>query len=543
MSGDLVVSGHGGTLALAGLAQFGVRQLFTLNGAHVWPFYDAAKAAGIPVYDTRHEQSATFAAEAVAKLTRSPGVVILTAGPGVTNGVSAVTGAHFLGSPLVVLGGRAPEGRWGSGSLQEFDHIPVMSSITKVAVTAKETTTMGSVVVESVAASLTPHRGPVFIDFPMDSLFAQASDAVIPEMPDMDGETPDADEVEAAAKLLAASDRPAMIVGSDVFWAGAWELLQDVAETHRVPVFVNGLGRGCLPADHELSFSRTRGLLKSEADLVVVVGTPLDFRLSFGRFGKAQVVHIVDHVDQRASHADTVVSPAGDLHLILRDLADWSGDHADHEPWIARLRDAENKARAADEPLLTASTGQIKPPRVYGELKRVLDRDAVVVCDGGDFASYAGKYVDSYEPGCWLDPGPYGCLGTGLGYAMGARVACPDRQVVVMLGDGAAGFSLMDADSLVRQGLPVVIICGNNGMWGLEKHPMRAIYGYDMNCDLQPECRYDEVVEVLGGAGETVREPTELGPALDRAFAADVPYLVNVICDPDDVYPRSSNLA
>jgi len=543
MSGDLVVSGHGGTLALAGLAQFGVRQLFTLNGAHVWPFYDAAKAAGIPVYDTRHEQSATFAAEAVAKLTRSPGVVILTAGPGVTNGVSAVTGAHFLGSPLVVLGGRAPEGRWGSGSLQEFDHIPVMSSITKVAVTAKETTTMGSVVVESVAASLTPHRGPVFIDFPMDSLFAQASDAVIPEMPDMDGETPDADEVEAAAKLLAAADRPAMIVGSDVFWAGAWELLQDVAETHRVPVFVNGLGRGCLPADHELSFSRTRGLLKSEADLVVVVGTPLDFRLSFGRFGQAQVVHIVDHVDQRASHADTVVSPAGDLHLILRDLADWSGDHADHEPWIARLRDAENKARAADEPLLTASTGQIKPPRVYGELKRVLDRDAVVVCDGGDFASYAGKYVDSYEPGCWLDPGPYGCLGTGLGYAMGARVACPDRQVVVMLGDGAAGFSLMDADSLVRQGLPVVIICGNNGMWGLEKHPMRAIYGYDMNCDLQPECRYDEVVEVLGGAGETVREPTELGPALDRAFAADVPYLVNVICDPDDVYPRSSNLA
>jgi acetolactate synthase-1/2/3 large subunit len=192
--------------------------------------------------------------------------------------------------------------------------------------------------------------------------------------------------------------------------------------------------------------------------------------------------------------------------------------------------------------LLTAETGAIKPPRVYGELRKVLDRDAVVVCDGGDFVSYAGKYVESYEPGCWLDPGPFGCLGTGMGYAMGARVARPDRQIVVMLGDGAAGFSLMDVDSLVRQDLPVVIVCGNNGIWGLEKHPMNMIYGYDMNCDLQPECGYDEIVKVLGGAGEVVRESSGLGPALARAFASGVPYLVNVMTDPDDQYPRTSTL-
>jgi acetolactate synthase-1/2/3 large subunit len=162
---------------------------------------------------------------------------------------------------------------------------------------------------------------------------------------------------------------------------------------------------------------------------------------------------------------------------------------------------------------------------------------------GGDFVSYAGKYVEVFEPGGWLDTGPYGCLGNGMGYAIAARTVHPDRQIVVMLGDGAAGFSLMDVDSLVRHGLPVVMVVGNNGIWGLEKHPMQMIYGWDVACDLQPETRYDDVVRALGGAGETVTAPDQIGPALDRAFASGVPYLVNVMTDPGDVYPRTSNLA
>ena len=172
----------------------------------------------------------------------------------------------------------------------------------------------------------------------------------------------------------------------------------------------------------------------------------------------------------------------------------------------------------------------------------MLDRDAVVIGDGGDFVSYAGRFVDSYVPGRWLDPGPYGCLGTGLGYAMAARIVHPDRQVVLLLGDGAAGFSLMDADSLVRHNLPVAIVVGNNGCWGLEKHPMRQLYGYDVAADLQAGCRYDQVVAALGGAGETVERPDEIAPALKRALAAGVPYLVNVICDPEHAYLRRSNL-
>jgi acetolactate synthase I/II/III large subunit len=181
---------------------------------------------------------------------------------------------------------------------------------------------------------------------------------------------------------------------------------------------------------------------------------------------------------------------------------------------------------------------------VYGELRRVLDRDAVVIGDGGDFVSYAGKYIDAYTPGCWLDPGPYGCLGTGMGYAIAARLAHPDRQVVALLGDGAAGFGLLDAETLVRHDLPVVMIVGNNGVWALEKYPMQQLYdGWDVAADLQPGLRYDRVVQAMGGAGETVARPDDLGPALKRAFDAGVPYLINVLTDPEVAYPRSTMLA
>ena len=204
------------------------------------------------------------------------------------------------------------------------------------------------------------------------------------------------------------------------------------------------------------------------------------------------------------------------------------------------LAQAVRAAQAADVPLLTSDADPVHPARIYGELLKVLDDDAVVIGDGGDFVSFAGKYIEPQRPGGWLDPGPFGCLGTGLGYAIAARLARPSAQVVLMLGDGAAGFSLMDADTLVRHRLPVVIVCGNNAGWGLERHPMRAIYGYDVAADLQPGCRYDEVVRALGGAGELVTSAADIAPALRRAFASGVPYLVNVVTDAEVAYPRST---
>lgn len=537
------IEGHGGHLALAALRAFGVSELFTLSGGHVFPLYDAAHTGGeVRIFDVRHEQSAVFAAEAVAKLQRRPGLAVLTAGPGVTNGVSGVTSAHFNGAPVIVLGGRAPQFRWGSGSLQEIDHVPLLAPVTKHAATVTATDELAGALHHAALTALTPHRGPVFLDIPLDVIFsfAEAELAASTAVPVI---TPDPDEVAKAAALLAAARQPVIIAGSDVYAADATAALREAAETLQIPVFANGMGRGSLPPQHPLTFAKARRAALRGADVVAVIGTPLDFRLNFGDFGAAQLIHIVDAPSQRAAHLTPAVSPAGDLRLILSALADAAGPSTDHADWIAELRQIEDAAKAAELAELAADTDPIKPSRVYGELRQVLAPDAVTIADGGDFVSYAGKYLEPAQPGTWLDPGPYGCLGTGMGYAMGARVTYPDRQICVLMGDGAAGFSLMDVESLARQKLPVVIVVGNNGIWGLEKHPMQAMYGYDVAADLQPELRYDDVVRALGGAGETVAKAADLGPALQRAFASNVPYLVNVLTDPADAYPRSSNLA
>ncbi len=568
-SGYAASEGHGGDLALAALEPAGVKEIFTLSGGHIFPFYDACRSRGWAVYDTRHEQTAVFAAEATAKLTRRAGVAVLTAGPGVTNGVSAITTASFNGSPLVVLAGRAAEARWGSGSLQELDHVPIVAPVTKLACTVRETSAIPDEVSAALACATSPHRGPVFLDFPLDVVFGRArgpgeggagpsgdggdggdgGPSRVPggagAAPGRGGE-PDPEEVAKAARLLVEAECPALVVGSDVWWNGCEAEIVHLAEALRLPVFANGMGRGCLPFGHELSFSRARPVL-GEADVVAVVGAPLDFRLGFGVFGAAQVVHIADHPSVLARHAKLAAGIAGDMSSALEGIEQAArsrpGAGSGREPWIARLRAAEDAARQTDEALLSSAARPVHPARVYGELRRRLDPDAVVIGDGGDFVSFAGRFVDSRRPGCWLDPGPYGCLGTGLGYAMAARVARPSSQVVLLAGDGAFGMSAMDVDSLVRHGLPVVIVVGNNGIWGLEKHPMQALYGYDIAADLQQGCRYDAVVEALGGAGETVEDPGEVGPALDRALASGVPYLVNVILDASVAYPRRSSLA
>ncbi|MPZ26433.1 MAG: acetolactate synthase [Micromonosporaceae bacterium] len=535
------IDGHGGVLALAAARAYRVGEMFTLSGGHVFPLYDAAHAAGVPIVDVRHEQSAVFAAEAVAKLQRRPSLAVLTAGPGVTNGISGLTSAWFNGAPVLVLGGRAPQFRWGAGSLQEIDHVPLVAPVTKHAATVPSTADIPAAVGAALQAALTPHRGPAFLDLPLDVVFSTA-EVEIPAAVPVPVVEPDPAEVAKAASLLAGAERPVLVAGSDVYAGDAVAALREAAEAQQVPVFTNGMGRGALPPEHPLAFTKCRRVALAGADLVVVVGTPLDFRLGFGDFGAAQVVHIVDAPAQRPSHVEPAAAPAGDLRLILSALADRASGR-DRAGWVERLRVAEREVAARHAEEMAAGTDPVKPARVYGELRRVLDRDAVTIGDGGDFVSYAGRYLEPATPGSWLDPGPYGCLGTGLGYAIGARLTYPERQVCVLMGDGAAGFSLMDVESLVRQRLPVVIVVGNNGIWGLEKHPMRAMYGYDVAADLQPGLRYDQVVTALGGAGETVTTAAGLRPALLRAFDAGVPYLVNVLTDPADAYPRSSNLA
>ena len=529
---------HGGDLAVLAAQAHGINHLFTLSGAHVFPIYDGAVHRNLPIIDMRHEQTAVFAAEATARLTRTPGLAVVTAGPGVTNGVSAVANAFYNGAPLLMLGGRAPAGRWGQGALQEIDHPPLLAPVTKLAATVNKTEEIGNEVFDALALARTPHRGPTFLDIPMDIFFGPATTHPVPAW------TPQArqvntDEVARITDLIKKSSSPLLILGSDV-WAGSAEKeALEFAESIQIPVITNGTARGIIPRGIPLLATKARSFAFRSADLILVVGTPLDFRLGYGDFGSAKVIHVSDSPSGIATHATLSASTSGDLPAIFTALTN-SLSHQVSNEWRESITQAAQKSASKERELLEAELSPIHPARIYGELLPKLADDAVIIGDGGDFVSFAGKFVEPVRPGCWLDPGPFGCLGGGMGGIIAARLARPSAQVVALFGDGALGFSLGDIDSLVRHHLPAVMVVGNNSAWGLEKHPMQSIFGYDVAADLAPQTRYDEVVRALGGAGEIVTESSQIGPALDRAFESGVPYLVNVITDPAIAYPRTT---
>jgi acetolactate synthase-1/2/3 large subunit len=540
---------HGGRLIAQRLRAHGVTKLFTLSGGHLFSIYDGCRAEGIDLIDVRHEQSAAFAAEGWAKVTRTIGACALTAGPGVTNGMSAIASASQNHSPLLVLGGRAPQFRWGQGSLQEIDHVPFVRPLVKFAATAQETAEIPGLVDEAIEAALAPHSGPAFLDFPLDVVFGEGSEPEPPTAVADPGRDHSADPraIERAAVLLRDAEHPVIMAGTGLYWGRGENALRTFAEELRVPVFLNGLARGCLPADHELFFSRARGAGLGGADVALVIGVPLDFRLGFGAsFSPEAEIIAIDTAEPERDYPRPVAAELiGSMATLsaLASLAAGGANTAERDRWIASLRTIEDERRAAEVPELTDGRAPLHPMRVYGELAQALDRDAIVVGDGGDFVSYAGRVVDSYLPGCWLDPGPFGCLGSGPGHALAAKLAHPDRQVVLLLGDGAFGFSGMEFDTLARHGVAVVGVMGNNGIWALEKHPMEFLYGYSVVADLRPGTRYDQLVEALGCHGELVARPEELRPALERAFESGKPALVNVLTDPSIAYPRKSNLA
>jgi acetolactate synthase-1/2/3 large subunit len=535
---------HAGQVIARRLKASGIDTVFTLSGGHLFSLYDGCRSEGIRLVDTRHEQTAAFAAEGWSKVTRVPGVAALTAGPGVTNGMSAMAAAQQNQSPLLVLGGRAPALRWGQGSLQEIDHVPFVAPLTRFATTASSAESVAKLVDDALHATVGAPSGVAFVDFPLDHVFGEAHDpggpgalATPPASAQVDG-----DALDAAVSLLAAAQRPVIMAGTNVWWGHAETALLAVAMNQRIPVLMNGMARGVVPADHELAFSRARSAALRQADVALVVGVPMDFRLGFGGvFGADTTLIVADRAEPAREHPRAVAAALyGDLSAILSafDL----GSHAEREQWIADLRAVEVAARESERAELTDERVPMHPMRVYAELIPLLDRDAIVVIDAGDFGSYAGRVIDSYVPGAWLDSGPFGCLGSGPGYALAAKLAHPDRQVVLLQGDGAFGFSGMEWDTLVRHDVAVVSVIGNNGIWALEKHPMEMVYGYSVVAELRPGTRYDEVVKALGAQGELVSGPAELRPALNRAFSAGRPAVVNVLTDPGVAYPRRSNL-
>jgi len=541
----LADSGNTGELIALALKRAGTSHLFTLNGGHIWPILTGATEHGIRIVDVRHEQSAAFAAEGWAKVTRECGVAAVTAGPGVTNAVTALAQAQSGDGPRLVLGGRAPVARWGMGSLQEMDHVAVVKTLTKQAVTLESPEDAFACVLQLMRTALSRRTGPVFMDIPIDVFFGAADLPEATEHLTSDpGPPPDPDAVRRVAGLVRDAQRPAVIAGGAVWWAHAEDELRRFVEAAHLPTSVNGMARGMLPPGHPLFFSRARGQALGQADLILVVGVPLDFRLNFGQppvfADDAKIVYV--DVDGHRKHRPAEVSILGDVKAALAALAAAADGTPERHDWLEQLRKAEAEARTRDKTMTESDSLPVHPARLIAEVNRFADPDAIIVGDGGDFVSFAGRLIERERPGLWIDPGPFGALGSGPAYAMAAKLAKPDRQVILLSGDGAFGFSAMEFDTLVRHKVPVVCVIGNNGIWALEKHPMQSMLGLSIAADLAPRTRYDQVVEALGGFGQLVDRPEEIRPALERAFKAGVPACINVICDPEAEYPRSSVL-
>jgi len=538
-------SGNAGELVALALKQAGVSHLFTLNGGHIWPVLTGAAEHGIRVIDVRHEQSAAFAAEGWAKVTRECGVAAVTAGPGVLNSASALAQAQGNDSPMFVIGGRAPVSRWGMGSLQEMDHLEVTRSLTKKAVTLTSADDAYRTAAECIRSALSRRTGPVFMDIPIDVFFGAADLPEATEHLTVDpGSPPDPELIEQAARVIRDAERPLVVAGGGVWWARAEDELRALVEAANLPLTVNGMARGMLPPGHPLFFSRARGQALRDADLIVLVGVLLDFRLNFGLppvFGEDARLLYLD-VDGHRKHRPAEVAIFGQVKAALSQLGAALAGGTHRDVWLQALRETETAARQRDEAMTSSESAPVHPARLIAEVDQFADPDAIIVGDGGDFISFAGRLIERDKPGLWIDPGPFGCLGSGPGYAIAAKLARPGRQVILLSGDGAFGFSAMEFDTMVRHRIPVVCLVGNNGIWALEKHPMQRLLGMSVAADLGSKTRYDKVVEALGGYGELVERPEEIRPALERAFKSGLPACINVICDPDAEYPRSSVL-
>jgi acetolactate synthase-1/2/3 large subunit len=520
----------GGELVARVLAREGVGAIFTLCGGHVLPIYDACLRHGIRIIDVRHEQAAAHAADAWARLTRSLGVAVVVPGPGVTDAVTGVANAHAARSPLLLIGGGSPLGLKGRGALQEMDQVSLLRPITKGAWAVPEPRLISEYLARAIDVALTGQPGPVFVEIAVDLLMSTVDEADAPWPPPgaRGRPAPDARAIDQVAALLAGAERPAIVAGSGVYWDGAWGALARLAERTGTPVFTNGMGRGCLPHDHPMAFQLARGLALREADAVLVLGTPLDFRLGYGQtpvFGEgAQVVMVdaegADFGRNRTLDALHATVPAG---LPARTAA-----------WRRRLREKEDAERAKQAHLAASDQTPITHYRLAAELAAVMDDRTCLVADGGDVVTCASKIVPLSRPAQWLDPGPLGVLGVGPPFALAAKALHPEWRVLLLSGDGAFGLNGMELETAVRFDLPLVCVVGNDGGWGMIRTVQQAFYGRErMVATSLPYTRYDRLAEALGGEGEAIEDPRRLRPALERALGSGRVACLNVILDPD----------
>jgi acetolactate synthase-1/2/3 large subunit len=533
----------GGQLVARMLRKEGVGTVFTLSGLHVAPIYVGCMDEGIRIVDTRHEQAAAHAADAWARLTRGVGVAVVTAGPGVTDAVTGVANAWAANVPLVLIGGAAPTFNQGRGSLQEMPQTQLFAGITKWSDRVPSPDLVPGYLARAFRVARAGRPGPVFLEIPWDVLSNRADEAVADAVTRYrtEARSPgDPRQIEPALQLFAGAERPVVLAGSSIWWDDAAAALDRFATRSGIPVYLNGMGRGCLPPDHACFFQHSRKEALGAADVVLVVGTPLDFRVGYGTepsfAAGAKVIQVDADAAEIGRNRPIEVGIVGDSRSVLLQLEAGARPAMGASPWRERLRASEasrlEKQRAFEE--------SEQRPIHHFRLARAIDEvarragDVTFVGDGGNVVAVAAKVLRIPKPGRWLDPGPLGCLGVGAPFAIAAKLLAPERPVCVVQGDGAFGLNGFDYETAVRFGLPMVVVVGNDAAWGQIRVPQRALYGEDRApaTSLAPT-RYDRVVEAFGGKGEHVDYPRDLVPALERAFASGAVYCVDVAIDPE----------
>ena len=531
----------GGDLVARCLKQEGVDVIFTLCGGHVQAIYDACIDENIKVIDVRHEQAAGHAAEGWSRATRKCGVAVVTAGPGVTDVVTAVANAYQNRSPMLVIGGRSPLADFEKGALQEMDQVELLRPVTKWARCLYDTTRIPEYMAMAFRHALSGPYGPVFLEIPSDILFrrVEENEVTFPASYRPKGRVQaDASVVRQAAQLLASAQQPLVMAGSLVYWSAAHDRLRQLIERIQAPVYLNAMARGSIRQDHPLFFSRTRRGALTRADVILIIGTPLDFRLAYGkRFNpQAKIIQVDIDPTELGRNRDIDVCVEGNAGAVLEQLLVELGDaRPDHNSWLKALRDEEEKTLAARQEFLNSDAIPIHPLRLCKEMAEFVDENTIVIGDGGDIVNLAAQVLPINYPGQWYDPGPMGTLGVGTGFAMAVKTALPEKKVLMVNGDGTFGLNGFEFDTFVRFGLPVVSVVGNDRQWGQIAVGQRMMYGRDraIASVLRDSARYDKVVEGLGGHGEFVERPQDIRPALERAFASGKPACVNVITDPD----------
>ncbi len=531
---------HGGKLAAKALKEAGVEVVFTLSGGHIMPLYDGCIDEGIKIVDVRHEQAAVHAADAWARCNPgSIGVAAITAGPGVTDGVTGIANAWRANSPILVFGGQGPFENLRRGSLQEMDHLGVVRPITKYCDAIYQTKRIPEYIELAIRHAVSGIPGPAYLEIPMDVFMGQAEEAEAPvprirtEPPRL---SPDKVEVRKAIEILAAAERPMLMAGTSVKWSHASaEMNRFISETH-IPTYTNGMGRGSVPYDSAEFLNRSRREALKRIDCIILAGTLLDFRMRFGQTipADAKIIQLDMDATLIGQNRQADVPLVGNLACTFEQLLDEmknQGVSLDFTPWRDELREVENEAEAKVEAALNSDEVPIDPQRMCREVRDWLETqsDPIVIGDGGDIVATAAKILPVKGEGAWMDPGPLGTLGVGMPFALAAKLAHPDRPVVIIYGDGSFGFNGFEFDTAVRFGLPIIGIVGNDAAWGQMMRPQGAIYGWDrLEGVILNRTRYDKVVEALGGHGEHCEKPDEIRPALERAAASGKPALINV---------------